>query len=142
MKKLVFLLTIVGGTMLLSHHVRADCRYDISPTKNASHGQEKGNSLPVRFENLNATLEDNNVKITWSALTGKSNKQFEIQRSADGGAFKTIAIIFTLDEKSEMKDYTFSDKLKGVQEKKIKYRIKLVDVTEQYAFSDTVSPVQ
>lgn len=142
MKTLLLLLFISSDIGFAQHKAGINTEHLLAQTRNTSFSRVKTNSFPVKFKNLNAALEDNNVIITWSALTGNDTKQFEIQRSAEGKAFKTIGIIFTLDDRSEIRDYAFKDNLKAKESKNLKYRIKQVGLTEEFAFSKTVSPVK
>ena len=140
MKKLIVLIYIAVATLLFGYPKATEVNYTTAPSSVACKNNVTIN-FPVHFEDLTVKLINNKVQITWSTLTEKNNKQFEIQRSADGETFKTIAIVFTLDDSNEIKNYTFRDELKGVKEKKLTYRIKQVDTSEGYAFSKVVSPV-
>ena len=139
MKKLIVLIYIAAAAFLFGYAKAGTLHY---PVLAAGIAAEHITSIdfPVSFEDLTVKLAENRAVISWSALTEKNNKQFEIQRSTDGEAFKTIAIIFTLSDNSEVKNYTFRDELKGVKSKKITYRIKQVDTSEHYTFSKTASP--
>lgn len=139
MKKLIVLIYIAAAAFLFGYARAGVLHHPASPAGiTADHITTI--DFPVNFEDLTVKLADNKAVISWSALTEKNNKQFEIQRSTDGGSFKTIAIIFTLNDNSEVKSYTFRDELKGVKNKKIIYRIKQVDASENYTFSKTASP--
>lgn len=139
MKKLIVLIYIAAAAFLFGY-AKAGALYH--PSFPAGIAAEHINTIdfPVSFEDLTVKLTDKKAVISWSTLTEKNNKQFEIQRSTDGEAFKTIAIIFTLNDSSEVKSYTFKDELKGVKSKKIIYRIMQVDTSERYTFSKTASP--
>lgn len=139
MKKLIVLIYIAAAAFLFGHARASVLHHPASPAGMAA-DHITTLDLPANFEDLNVKLADNKAVISWSALTEKNNKQFEIQRSTDGESFKTIAIIFTLNDNSEVKSYTFRDELKGVKSKKIIYRIKQVDTSENYTFSKTASP--
>ncbi len=139
MKKLIVLIYIAAAAFLFGY-AKAGALHHPAFTTGIAAGHITFIDFPVSFEDLTVKLADNKAVISWSALTEKNNKQFEIQRSADGEAFKTIAIIFTLSDNSEVKSYTFRDELKGIKSKKIIYRIKQVDTSEHYTFSKTASP--
>ena len=137
MKKLIVLIYIAAATLLFGYAKAAEPNHPVAPPS----GKDKtAIDFPVHFEDLTVKLINNKAQINWSTLTEKNNKQFEIQRSTDGTTFKTIAIVFTLNDSNEVKHYVFRDELKGVKEKKLIYRIKQVDTSEGYAFSKTVSP--
>jgi hypothetical protein len=135
MKKLIVLIYIAAAAFLFGYAKAGALQHPAPAT-----GHITSIDFPGSFEDLTVKLAENRAEISWSALTEKNNKQFEIQRSANGEEFKTIAIIFTLSDKKEVKSYTFKDELKGVKGKKIIYRIKQVDTSEHYTFSKTASP--
>jgi len=95
--------------------------------------------VSVDFEQISAKVVDNKVEIRWSTLKETNNKQFEVQRSLDGFTFKTIALLFTLEDSHQVKHYTFMDELKGVDERNLVYRIKQVDTGEVSSYSIAVS---
>ena len=139
MKKLIVLMYIAAATLLFGYAKAAELTHTPSPYP-VTEKNITTIDFPVHFEDLTVKLVNNKAEINWSTRTEKNNKQFEIQRSTDGERFKTIAIVFTLDDSKEAKNYTFRDELKGVKEKKLMYRIKQVDTSEGYTFSKTVSP--
>lgn len=139
MKKLIVLIYIAAAAFLFGY-ARAGALHHPAFAAGIAADHIPSIDFPGSFEDLTVKLADNRAVISWSTLTEKNNKQFEIQRSTDGEAFKTIAIIFTLSDSSEVKSYTFRDELKGVKGKKIIYRIKQVDTSEHYTFSKTASP--
>ena len=112
----------------------------IVPTSSVDINNKAAIDFPVNFEDLTVKLVKNKAEINWSTITEKNNKQFEIQRSTNGEDFKTIAIVFTLDDSNNVKNYKFKDELKGVTGKSLRYRIKQVDTSEGYTFSKAVSP--
>ncbi|HTN05370.1 hypothetical protein [Agriterribacter sp.] len=139
MKKLIVLVYIAAATFLFGYAKAAELTYNASAYA-VTEANKTTIDFPVHFEDLTVKLINNKAEINWSTRAEKNNKQFEIQRSTDGKRFKTIAIVFTLDDSNEAKHYAFKDELKGVKEKKLMYRIKQVDTSEGYTFSETVSP--
>ena len=139
MKKLIVLIYIAFATFLFGY-VKAGEIYPCATTTSELEKFSSSFDCPVHFEDLNVKLINNKAEISWSTLTEKNNKQFEIQRSTDGKNFKTIAIVFTLQDSQEVRNYKFSDGLKGVEERQLSYRIKQVDTGEGFSFSKTVSP--
>lgn len=137
MKKLWVLIYIAAMTFLFGY-AKAMVYPVVSPSPEGSELSVK-KYVSVDFERISATVSDNKVEIKWSTLKETNNKQFEIQRSLDGLTFKTIALLFTLEDSYEIKHYTFIDELKGVDEKKLAYRIKQVDTGEVSSYSIVVS---
>ena len=139
MKKLIVLIYIAAATILFGY-AKAGALNPIVPAS-AVINNKSAVDFPVNFEDLTVKLVKNKMEINWSTITEKNNKQFEIQRSTNGADFITIAIVFTLDDSNELKNYKFKDELKGVKGKNLRYRIKQVDTSEGYTFSKAVSPV-
>lgn len=140
MKKLIVLIYIAAATILFGY-AKAGVFNQIVPSSSVIINNKPAIDFPVNFEDLTVKLVKNKAEINWSTITEKDNKQFEIQRSTNGEDFKTIAIVFTLDDSNDVKNYKFKDELKGVKGKSLRYRIKQVDTSEGYTFSKAVSPV-
>ena len=140
MKKLIVLIYIAAATILFGY-AKAGVLNHIVPPSSVAINNKAAIDFPVNFEDLTVKLVKNKAEINWSTITEKDNKQFEIQRSTNGEDFKTIAIVFTLDDSNNVKNYKFKDELKGVTGKSLRYRIKQVDTSEGYTFSKAVSPV-
>ena len=140
MKKLIVLIYIAAATILFGY-AKAGVFNHIVPSSSVIINNNPAIDFPVNFEDLTVKLVKNKAEINWSTITEKDNKQFEIQRSTNGEDFKTIAIVFTLDDSNDVKNYKFKDELKGVKGKSLRYRIKQVDTSEGYTFSKAVSPV-
>lgn len=139
MKKLVVLIYIAAATLLFGY-ANAESSYGSSVPSDGSKWNKAVIDFPVHFESITVKRVNDKAEITWSTLSEKNNKQFEVQRSTDGENFKTIAIVFTLEDSNEIKHYTFKDELKGIKESTIFYRIKQVDTAMGYTYSKTVSP--
>ncbi|MGN6492333.1 MAG: hypothetical protein ACTHLE_10100 [Agriterribacter sp.] len=132
MKQLLVIIFIAAATILFGY-AKADEQPTVTETLSNA-------DVTVQIEALQAKFIKNAVEINWHTPAETGNKQFEIQRSANGEAFKTIGIVFTLEDSKASKSYRFKDELKGVTNKKLSYRIKQVDINEQYSFSNIVLP--
>jgi hypothetical protein len=139
MKKLIVLIYIAAATILFGY-AKAGVLNHIASVHPAIIDIKPAIDFPVNFVDLTVKRIENKVEINWSTITEKNNKQFEIQRSANGEDFKTIAIVFTLDDSNTVKNYKFKDELKGVKGKSLSYRIKQVDTSDGYTFSKAISP--
>ena len=140
MKKLIVLIYIAAVTILFGYAKAGTLNHAVLPAVAINHAAAI--DFPVNFEDLTVKLAEDRAEINWSTASEKNNKQFEIQRSANGEDFKTIAIVFTLDDSNTVKNYRFKDDLKGVKGKSLRYRIKQVDTSNGYTFSKAVSPAQ
>lgn len=136
MKKLIVIIYIAAATILFGY-AQADGS-PVTDNQPVATATVTDSLTPVQVEELRARYVKNFVEINWSIATEAGNKQFEIQRKADGEDFKTIGIVFTLDDRQASRSYRFKDDLKGVKKKNISYRIKQVDINEQCSFSNIV----
>ena len=91
------------------------------------------------FNDLSVRWVKNAAELNWTAFTKQDNKQYEVQRSVNGGAFQTVAVIFTIESADQVKKYTFKDAVKSEAKGAIQYRIKQVSIGEEFSFSNTVS---
>lgn len=139
MKKLIVLIYIAAATILFGYAKAGTLNHIVLPSA-FSINNAAAIDFPVNFEDLTVELIKDRAEINWSTITEKDNKQFEIQRSTNGEDFKTIAIVFTLNDSNTVKNYRFKDDLKGVKGKSLRYRIKQVDTSNGYTFSKAVSP--
>jgi hypothetical protein len=96
-------------------------------------------SLPVRLLSFNGrSLGDNLIELKWVTEVEVNNKQFEIQRSLDGRAFSTVAVVFA-HEGSGIKAYNVKDQLPAGAPAKVYYRIRQVDLDGAYSLSNIIT---
>jgi hypothetical protein len=131
MKKLIALIYIAAATILFGYAKAEEVKQAPVTIIATQHSSEI-------FEELSVKIINNKAEISWSTANEHNNKQFEIQRSSRGEAFKTIAIFFTLEDSFKTKDYNFKDELKGVSGGKLSYRIKQVDLNNKCAYSKVI----
>ncbi len=82
------------------------------------------NPLPLRWLNLNATVQDQSIDIEWQTANEINTLSFDIEKSTDGSNFKTIG---TMPSKnSSINDYLFIDRnpIQGINYYRIKQRDK------------------
>jgi hypothetical protein len=139
MKKLI--VSIYIAATVLFGYVKAETIYfDSFQTviaKNIVKEHERNTS--VIFGKVAVKMVNKKAEVTWVTDKEHNIKQFEIQRSANGEAFKTIGIFFSLQDSKEIKIYRFKDELKNVSSKKIRYRIKQVDLNNNHTFSRIIN---
>jgi hypothetical protein len=89
--------------------------------------------LPVTLVSFTASANDCQSVIKWKVADASNFSHFVVERSTDGQHFTAIADILYTDAI----DYTYSDKapVNGTNY----YRLKLVDLSAQYAYSKIVS---
>ncbi len=91
-------------------------------------------SLPVNWVSFTAKKVPAGVQLNWVVSSETNNLRYDIQRSADGTAFNTIASLPSQDENSiTSQSYTYTDAnpFSGFSF----YRIRQVDIDGRYSYS-------
>lgn len=98
------------------------------------------NPLPVKWLNVKASWEGNDVKLLWSTSSEDNNSHFEIEQSMDNAAFKMVGKVKGMGTASSVSHYTYTD-LSPLTDniKQVYYRIKQVDFDGKYEYSKTVN---
>jgi hypothetical protein len=96
-------------------------------------------SLPVQLTSFTGFKESNVNKLQWSTSSETNNKGFELERSADGKTFSTIAFVLTKADKGYSNttlNYYYADEkpLNGTNY----YRLKQVDNDGKFSYSSVV----
>ena len=92
-------------------------------------------SLPVELISFDANSIDNeNVKLSWSTASEISNSHFEVERSEDGERFSTLDIVMGNGNSNTKQDYGFIDEkpMQGLNY----YRLKQVDFDGAFEYSE------
>ena len=137
MKKVPVYFFIALATILFGYAVPV--KNDSFPATEEGHEAITAASVFGDISGLSAEYINKAIEVKWETHTGTDNKQFEIQRSTDGETFKTVGLVFTVEDMDGLKKYAFRDNLKGVEKKKLYYRIKQISIDENYCFSDIVT---
>jgi hypothetical protein len=66
-------------------------------------------ALPVTWLSFRATLEGDDVQLTWSTGSESNNEGFDIQRSENGRDWQTIAFVPGAGTTSEVQKYEYTD---------------------------------
>ncbi|MBK7041375.1 MAG: carboxypeptidase regulatory-like domain-containing protein [Bacteroidetes bacterium] len=96
--------------------------------------------LPALELTAFATLNNNNsVKVSWKTVTEMNTSKFEIQRSLDGKVFETVATTNASGNTHGETNYSIDDDISNISKKAIiYYRVKLVDIDNQFSLSNVV----
>jgi hypothetical protein len=84
------------------------------------------NPLPIKFVGFTVTCKNNTALIQWSTSEEINANTYEVERSADGSNWTTIAYVAAIGNSSALSNYSFTDK--NLSAKIIYYRIKEVDL--------------
>jgi len=95
-------------------------------------------ALPVELTSFTASYVGTNVQLKWSTATELNNRGFEIQRSAKGSAFATVAFVEGHGTTTEIQNYTFVDKSIDTRVS-YSYRLKQIDFNGTSAYSSIVN---
>ncbi|MFY0644438.1 MAG: T9SS type A sorting domain-containing protein [Bacteroidia bacterium] len=99
--------------------------------------------VPVDFISINATLvADGQVMIEWVTASEIDNERFEIERSVDGDYFEMIGETPGAGNSQEILNYSYMDVEAPLLSSALYYRIKQVDYSGQYDYSDIAEVVR
>lgn len=103
----------------------------------ASLKQEQLIPLPATGMRLEAALNGSDVKLNWKTLSEIDTREFEIERSTDGINFTKIATKAAAGNSSVQLSYDHTDA--NMQAPVYYYRLKLVDIDNDFSYSNVVS---
>ncbi|WBA43574.1 T9SS type A sorting domain-containing protein [Hymenobacter canadensis] len=95
------------------------------------------NPLPVELIRFTAQRQTNAVRLDWATASEQNNARFEVQRSADGAQFRTLATVAGQGTTAQRHTYSALDRqpLPGTAY----YRLRQVDTNGQASFSPVVA---
>lgn len=84
------------------------------------------------------------ILLKFSKPESMNVSHFVVQRSDDGNTYEDAAVIFVPEwNTSSIKRYSYSDKINSFSEDVLYYRLKIVDVSGKYQYSDVaVVPIE
>lgn len=91
--------------------------------------------IPVELTNLAATVNANQVLLSWSTATETNNSGFEIQRKVSD-KFISVGFVRGNGTTTEMHQYNFTDKIERAG--KIIYRLKQIDYDGSFEYSKEI----
>jgi hypothetical protein len=94
------------------------------------------NPLPVKWLSFTGTALKGVVELNWSTASELDNRDFTIQRSADGNSFQSIGTVEGKGTTTAVSYYAFTDQqpLKGIAY----YRIKQTDINGKFSYSSVI----
>ncbi|NDK54445.1 T9SS type A sorting domain-containing protein [Pontibacter fetidus] len=93
--------------------------------------------LPVSLVSFQGKLNADGVMLKWVTASEKDNDRFEIERSADGKTFKTIATVKGAGTSNSKLNYSYLDTVLPLTI--VYYRLKQVDMDGTFVYSRTVT---
>lgn len=92
--------------------------------------------LPVELESFSSENNNNHIKLSWTTITEKNNRGFEIQRKTDLlNEYITIGFVKGAGNSTSKTMYTYIDDISKLNQTLIKYRLKQVDYDGSFSFS-------
>jgi hypothetical protein len=100
-------------------------------------------TLPVTLLYFKGQKADKDVKLTWATVAEYNNKEFVVERSADGSNFADVGTIAGAGS-SQLKEYSYLDKAALTRDvRMLYYRLRQVDNDGKFTRSAVVSiPVE
>ncbi len=95
-------------------------------------------NVPVELVSFSYTAKTNMVTLHWLTATELNNHGFEIQRSSDYKTWLTIGFEEGKGTTIEPQQYSYTDKLSGVNPPKFYYRLKQFDFNGSYEYSNVI----
>ena len=117
--------TVFKGTDLIAGPQMAD----------ASTGDGFGffTPLPVKFIGFSVAKQTTGILIQWATSEEVNADRYEIERSADGSNWNTIANVLAAGNTTTVSNYSYTDKNNAT--KTVYYRIKQVDVDQRFIYT-------
>ena len=91
-------------------------------------------TLPVNLTSFNARVSSCAVNLDWTAATETDFSNYEVQSSADGSAFKTIA---SKPVNGPNQKYTYQDP--SPRQGNVYYRLKMVNIDGSFEYSKVIA---
>lgn len=133
--------TVSGLTAGTQYYARV---YGYTTATNTTQGKftitATGSALPVTFVSFTGERRGNANLLSWTTATEANNKGFELQRSADGNSYTTIAAIATKAENgysAQSVNYQYTDE-KITASASYYYRVKQIDNDGKFSYSNAV----
>ncbi len=103
---------------------------------------DNSGGVPVELVSFTAESIENEIQLKWTTATELNNLGFEIERKTDEENWRTINFIKGKGTTTEFQDYLFIDDLFGVTATKLYYRLKQVDFSGVYEYSEEIEVVR
>jgi hypothetical protein len=108
--------------------------YDMAPPPPPNIYIAGQSSLPVKLLSFNATAQDKDVLVEWSATNETRSSHYVVERSVDGRSFNAIETVNDKGNTGRINQYSIVDRqpFEGVNY----YRLKQVDIDGKFVYSE------
>ena len=94
--------------------------------------------LPINLLPLTGKLNGENVLLNWQTVSENNSDYFEVERSANGLSFKAIGKVSAAGNSTQLKNYTYTDNVSGIESTEFYYRLKETDKDGHTQNSNTI----
>jgi hypothetical protein len=91
--------------------------------------------LPLHFLSASAQPDNGHILVSWQTTAGDDVQAYQVERSADGDAFTTIATIPPRPSGDPADQYNYSDMPPDNNTRMVYYRIREIGIAGDYQFS-------
>jgi Outer membrane protein Omp28/Secretion system C-terminal sorting domain len=98
-----------------------------------------GDITPVELTSFTSSVSYNGITLNWQTASELNNNGFEIEKSTDGKNFFRIGFVKGAGTSTENHEYSYFDKLNLNGQNMLYYRLKQVDFSGTYQYSNTLS---
>jgi hypothetical protein len=133
--------TVIGTGSIIANltFVGAAPTGDIGANNSSSTGIEVTNPSPVELGNFSAALENCRPVLKWATEAELNSHQFEIERAnANGTGWTTIGTVAASGNSTTKTQYSFTDAGLNGSNKKVLYRLRIVDKDGRFEYSPTL----
>jgi hypothetical protein len=96
------------------------------------------NALPLHLLQFSGTVSGNSNLLQWTTAAEQNTDHFDVERSADGTNFTTVAKVTASGSTVKDVTYKYSDDVTKNLQPQYYYRLKMVDKNNQFTYSATV----
>lgn len=95
-------------------------------------------SVPVKWLDIKAWKENNDVKVLWQTANETNNDRYEIERAVNNQDFERVGIVKGAGSSKDISTYLFTDPVENVIFNTLLYRIKQIDFSNRFEYSRVV----
>lgn len=93
--------------------------------------------LPIELVNFSAECNYPQIVLKWTTQSETNNDYFILEKSSDGINFTSVAVIPGAGNSSITQNYSYTDNINTAD---LYYRLKQVDYSGEYSYSDIINP--
>lgn len=95
--------------------------------------------LPIQILNFSGNLQNDEVLLNWTILTGSDVDHFEIERSLDNQNFMKIGMLIDAVKLNEQQNYQYTDDISAISNSIIYYRLVVYGKAGEKKYSSVIA---